>query len=261
MALLWHRCRRFKWSFVLQDHHNPALDIEPEYTVEDDRVYHERHTKSTFEPLVPTKYEGDKLPKSIPPILTTGKRGKVLPALNVDKSSPYYPPPPYMLMEKQSKKKKRRSKRKVGNKDRDYDDEDVFKGSHTPPTQIQKDTAKMFEASKQVNEDVSQKHDVRPEKGYAKVHPTAMEKKGSKEKNYDFSFFSKSHPPPHRAMTTMAADSKLQKVHPLPESGGNTGFEANMTSTPNSEAIHMRLSNPNGQRSINNDHVNFESEF
>jgi hypothetical protein len=226
--------------------------------MEDDRVYHERHTKSTFEPLVPTKYEGDKLPENIPPILTTGKRGKVLPALNIDKSSPYYPPPPYMLMEKQGKKKKkRRSKRKVGNKDRDYDEEDSYKGTQTPPTQIQKDTAKMFQTASQGSQEVPKKLDVGPEKSYAKVHPTSMEQRGARN-NFDFSFFSKSHPPPHRAM---AADSKLQKVHPLPENGGNSGYEANMTSTPNSEAIHMQLSHPNGQRSHNRDRVNFESEL
>ncbi|XP_062568249.1 uncharacterized protein LOC134230436 isoform X2 [Saccostrea cucullata] len=242
-------------------YHNPVLDVEPHYDPDEDRVYHERHTKSTFEPLVPTKYEGDKLPQNIPPVLTTGKRGRVLPALNLDKSSPYYPPPPYQLMDKSGKKKKRRRKKKIGNKDDHHLEEEYKAGRQTPPTQIQRDAAKMFEAGNQQNGNVGpRKITVGPESGFAKIHPTSVDGKASSDMTYDFSLFSKSHPPSHHTRTTKNGDSKSQKVHPMLDSDRSNGFEAHMTSTPNSDALHLQQTNHNRQNNFN-DSVNIESEL
>lgn len=237
----------------MQGYRNPALEIEPHYDQEDDMVYHERHFKSTFEPLVPTKYEGDSIPKNIPPIMTTGKRGKVLPALVADKTSPYYVPPAYQLMEKQGKKKKKkkRSKRKVGNLDHPLE-EAYHAGIRTPPTQVQMDTTKMFEAKHLTKQ-------MEHEMGYAKIHPTATEKTSSGI-SFDLGMFEKStRAPPHHAKKHRPDDAKLYKVHPLPESRGGNGFELNLTSTPTRDLTNPQDANHRQQFRFKHDES--ESEF
>lgn len=228
------------------------MDIEPHYDPEDDMVYHERHFKSTFEPLVPTKYEGDSIPKNIPPIMTTGKRGKVLPALVTDKTSPYFVPPAYKLMEKQGKKKKKRSKRKVGNWDHPLE-EAYHAGIRTPPTQVQMDTTKMVVAKHQTKQ-------MEHEMGYAKIHPTATEKTSSGI-SFDLGMFEKptQPPPPHHARKPRPGDAKLYKVHPMPESRGGNGFDLNLTSTPTQDLTNPRDANHRQQFRFKHDES--ESEF
>ena len=217
----------------LQGYHNPALDIEPHYDDKEDVVFHERHFKSTFEPLVPSKYEGDSFPQNIPPVMTTGNRGKVLPAISLDKASPYFVPPTYQLMEKHAKKKrKRRSKRKIAN--RDHPEEAYLAGRETPPTQMQRDTAKLFTVSHHSKEDLGpSKQEMEHERGYAKIYPSTTGKM-SENTSINLTMFSSPIQPPHH----WKKDAKLQKVHPLPDNRG--GFENNMTSTPKDDLTNQR---------------------
>ena len=220
----------------LQGYHNPALDIEPHYDDKEDVVFHERHFKSTFEPLVPSKYEGDSFPQNIPPVMTTGNRGKVLPAISLDKASPYFVPPTYQLMEKHAKKKrKRRSKRKIANRDHPHE-EAYLAGRETPPTQMQRDTAKLFTVSHHSKEDLGpSKQEMEHERGYAKIYPSTTGKM-SENTSINLTMFSSPIQPPHH----WKKDAKYQKVHPLSDNRGGHGFESNMTSTPKDDLTNQR---------------------
>ena len=165
--------------------------------------------------------------------MTTGNRGKVLPAISLDKASPYFVPPTYQLMEKHAKKKrKRRSKRKIAN--RDHPEEAYLAGRETPPTQMQRDTAKLFTVSHHSKEDLGpSKQEMEHERGYAKIYPSTTGKM-SENTSINLTMFSSPIQPPHH----WKKDAKLQKVHPLPDNRG--GFENNMTSTPKDDLTNQR---------------------